>query len=89
MGDEAESSYMRAIREATGIDELFSVLERHGPLHSGEKTYDVDEAEERISTLARYTEEHGYDRHVDELLGDITPAYGLRDTVKRLLGSGS
>ncbi len=82
----ATRDYRKAIRDATGLDDLFDALERYDVIDTGEEQYDVDEAEERIEAVKDYVRKRGYDDNVPQLLGEITAAYGLRDTVRRILG---
>lgn len=73
--------------EVTSLPELDRQLERVGIIESDDgETYDAEEAERRVDRLQRYVEDHGgIDDRVHEMLDDITPAGGLRDTVKRIL----
>lgn len=79
-----ESGY--GLDEVGSFSELDRVLERLGAIETPDgKTYDTDEAEERVDRVESYVKEHGVDDRVRDLVGDITPAGGLRDTVERLL----
>lgn len=79
-----ESGY--GLDDVGSFTELDRVLERLGAIRTPDgKTYDADEAEDRVDRIESYVQQHGVDDRVQKMVGDITPAGGLRDTVKRLL----